>query len=142
MSATNVARQIAASLAFATVAAGSHAATYVYVSNADSQEISVLQMDRASGALTVIDTVAVGGTVMPMAISPDKRVLYAALRSQPFRVATFAIDPATGKLKKLGVRFEIRPWRKNTTILWERSTLADPGKGIPNPETRIAGLLY
>jgi 6-phosphogluconolactonase len=102
MKATTLARRVAAALALAAIAIAGHAATYVYVANADSQEISVLQMDRASGALTAIDTVAVGGTVMPMAISPDKRLLYAALRSQPFRVATFAIDPATGRLKKLG----------------------------------------
>lgn len=79
-----------------------HPDTCVYVSNADSQEISVLQMDRANGALTAIETVNVGGTVMPMALSPDKRVLYAALRSQPFRVVSFGIDPASGKLRKLG----------------------------------------
>jgi 6-phosphogluconolactonase len=46
--------------------------------------------------------VAVGGTVMPLAVSPDKRFLYAALRSQPFRVLSFAVDPASGRLKKLG----------------------------------------
>ena len=95
-------KQLAAGLALGAAAAGANAATYVYVSNADSQEISVLQMDRSSGALTAIETLNVGGTVMPMAVSPDKRVLYAALRSQPFRVASFAIDPASGKLKKLG----------------------------------------
>ncbi len=38
-------------------------------------------------------------------------------------------------LKKLGTRFEIKPWRKSTTILWERSTPAKPGEGILNPET-------
>ena len=78
------------------------ATTVVYVSNADSQEISVLALDGASGALAPIETVPVGGTVMPMALSPDKHILYAALRSQPYRVVTFAIDPANGKLKKLG----------------------------------------
>jgi 6-phosphogluconolactonase len=40
--------------------------------------------------------------VMPMVVSHDKRVLYAALRSQPFRVASMSIDAATGKLQKLG----------------------------------------
>jgi hypothetical protein len=40
-----------------------------------------------------------------------------------------------GKMKKLGTRFEIKPWRKSTTILWERSTPAKPGEGILNPET-------
>jgi hypothetical protein len=37
--------------------------------------------------------------------------------------------------KSQGVRFEVRPWQKNVTILWERATPAEPGEGIPNPET-------
>ncbi|SDC36119.1 6-phosphogluconolactonase [Variovorax sp. CF079] len=78
------------------------AATWVYVSNADSQEISVLELDRGQGTLKPVESVNVGGMVMPMAVSPDKRFLYAALRSQPFRVASFAIDGTSGKLKKLG----------------------------------------
>ncbi|HEY9065535.1 MAG TPA: beta-propeller fold lactonase family protein, partial [Burkholderiaceae bacterium] len=76
------------------------AGTVVYVSNADSQEISVLALDRSNGELMPIETVPVGGTAMPMALSPDRRLLYVALRSQPYRVVTFAIDPATGKLNK------------------------------------------
>ncbi len=79
-----------------------HAATFVYVSNADSQEISVLELDRGQGALKPVETVPVGGTVMPMVVSADKRFLYAALRSQPFRVTSFAIDAANGRLRKLG----------------------------------------
>lgn len=39
-----------------------------------------------------------------------------------------------GKLRKLGVRFEIKPW-KDTEILWERSVPAEPGHGAPDPET-------
>ena len=35
---------------------------------------------------------------MPMAVSPSKKHLYAVVRSQPVRVLTFAIDPATGAL--------------------------------------------
>jgi 6-phosphogluconolactonase len=89
-------------LALMSTSIAAPAATIVYVANADSQEISVLALDRATGALAAVETVPVGGNVMPMALSPDKRVLYAALRSQPFRVASFAIDPASGKLKKLG----------------------------------------
>ena len=85
------------------MAAGTaQAASVVYVSNADSREISVLSLDAASGALTPLETVAVGGVAMPMAVSPDNRVLYAAMRSQPFRVVSFAIDAASGRLKKLG----------------------------------------
>ena len=84
------------------VAAGAQAATFVYVSNADSQEISVLELDRAQGQLKPVETIGVAGSVMPMVVSPDKKFLYAALRSQPYRVASFAIDGASGRLRKLG----------------------------------------
>ncbi|MGV3682311.1 MAG: lactonase family protein [Acidovorax sp.] len=78
------------------------AATWVYVSNADSQDVSVLELDRGAGTLKPVETVPLAGMAMPMAVSPDKRVLYVALRSQPFRVVSLAIDPASGKLRKLG----------------------------------------
>ena len=52
----------------------SHAGTMVYVSNADSQEISVLELDRAQGQLKAVETVAVGGTVMPMVLYNGKYV--------------------------------------------------------------------
>ena len=38
-----------------------------------------------------------------------------------------------GKLRKLGTRFEMKPWRNNVEILWERS-VADES-GTPDPET-------
>ncbi len=82
--------------------AASGAATWVYVANADSQEISVLQLDRAAGVLKPVSVVPVGGTAMPMVVSKDRKFLYVALRSQPFRVLSFSIDGATGALKKLG----------------------------------------
>jgi 6-phosphogluconolactonase len=40
----------------------------------------------------------VAGSVMPLAIAPDRRFLYASLRSEPFSVACFAIDRMTGRL--------------------------------------------
>ena len=83
-------------------ATGVYAATVVYVSNADSQDISVLELDRSQGMVKPVDTVSVGGTVMPLAVSADKRFLYAALRSQPYRVTSFAIEAPTGHLRKLG----------------------------------------
>ncbi|MDP1566140.1 MAG: beta-propeller fold lactonase family protein [Polaromonas sp.] len=91
---------VGASMMAASGAAAS--ATWVYVSNADSQDISVLQLDRAAGQLKPVATVPVGGVAMPMVVSHDKKFLYVASRSQPFRVVTFAIDGATGGLKKLG----------------------------------------
>ena len=93
-------RWLARVVALMATVSAAHAATVVYVSNADSQEVSVLALDHGNGELKPIETVAVGGTAMPMALSPDRRLLYVALRSQPFRVVTFAIDPASGKLTK------------------------------------------
>jgi 6-phosphogluconolactonase len=39
--------------------------------------------------------------VMPLAASPDKRFLFANVRSNPFTVHTLAIDPKTGALKPI-----------------------------------------
>lgn len=87
----------------ATLAAGgASAATWVYVSNADSQDVSVFELDRSAAVLKPVDITPLGGTAMPMAVSPDKKVLYVALRSQPCRVVSLSIDPTSGKLRKLG----------------------------------------
>jgi len=82
--------------------------TVVYVSNAGGPEIQVMAMNRASGALDLVEKVAIPGidkpgpTSMPMALSPDRRFLHATLRSEPFTAASFAIDPASGRLRHLG----------------------------------------
>ena len=81
--------------------------TVVYVSNAASKEIYVLAMNRDSGDLSLIAKVPVPGTdkpspaSMPMAVTPDRRFLYAALRSDNFPASSFAIDRATGHLNHI-----------------------------------------
>jgi 6-phosphogluconolactonase len=85
-----------------------NSATVVYISNAGSKEIFVFTMDRESGALVPIERTAVPGTdqpsptSMPLAIRPDHRFLYAALRSAAFPVSSFAIAPRSGRLSHLG----------------------------------------
>jgi 6-phosphogluconolactonase len=79
------------------------AATFVYVGNTDSNEIHVLRLDRERGALTAIEKVPIPGVTKvgnstPMAVSPDRRILYAATRGEPKIAAGFAIDQASGKL--------------------------------------------
>lgn len=74
------------------------ATTMVYVANADSQDISVFQLDKKSGRLAPIQRFVVDGVVMPIAIARNKNLLYAALRSEPYRVLVLKIDPATGLL--------------------------------------------
>ena len=73
-----------------------------YVACADSREILVLELDAANGDLALIQKVPAGGIVMPLATSHDRRHLFAALRSQPYAVASFAIDPLSGHLQALG----------------------------------------
>ena len=51
-----------------------------------------------SGALTSNGKVEAGKTVMPMAVAPNKKFLYAVVRSQPMHVITYAIDGKTGAL--------------------------------------------
>jgi len=75
------------------------AATYVYVSNADDGDISTYTL-LDSGDLQVGARVKAASVVMPMAVSPDRRFLYAASRSKPYRVHVYAIDRATGALKQ------------------------------------------
>jgi 6-phosphogluconolactonase len=81
--------------------------TVVYVSNAGSKEIYVLAMNRDSGDLTMIDKVPVPGTdkpspaSMPMAVTPNRRFLYAALRSDTFPASSFVIEPLSGRLTHL-----------------------------------------
>ena len=74
----------------------------VYVSNADSGSISVLQLDEHRGTLTTLQTVVGGGSLMPLALAPGRRFLYVARRSEPFAVLAFAIDPRSGALTPLG----------------------------------------
>ena len=78
--------------------------TLVYVSNAGSKDIYCLSMNRETGELTLIEKTPVPGsekttpTSLPMTTSRDRKFLYAQLRSEPYPVSTFRIDPATGKL--------------------------------------------
>ncbi len=76
--------------------------TIVYIANADSHDISVLALDGASGALDEVERFAVGGTVMPLAARRDATMLYASIRSEPVRVGSLAIDPASGRLSAAG----------------------------------------
>jgi 6-phosphogluconolactonase len=80
--------------------------TFAYVGNADSNDITVLRLGE-TGQMTLVETVRfpavdkAGGST-PLAVSPDRRTLYAGVRSEPFQVLAFAIDPKTGQLTYRG----------------------------------------
>ncbi|MBR0961892.1 lactonase family protein [Bradyrhizobium japonicum] len=82
------------------------AETFAYVGNADSNDVSVFRMTE-SGEMTLVQTAAFKGvekpgSSTPLAITPDRRVMIAGIRSQPYLAVSFAIDPKTGQLSHLG----------------------------------------
>ena len=71
--------------------------TYVYVSNADDGEIATYLLSEA-GNLTPRGRARAAGSLGPLALSPDRRHLYAAVRAKPFSVHVFTVDSASGAL--------------------------------------------
>ena len=88
-------------LALALMSAPAFAATFVYVSNADDGTIGMYTL-APDGSLKAGERVEAAKIVMPMAVSPDKRFLIAAVRSKPYEAYTYAIDKKTGALKLVG----------------------------------------
>ena len=81
--------------------------TFLYVGNAETRDISAFRLSDSNGSLVPIGTFAVPGpsalcTSFPLAVSPDKAVLFVALRNEPWSVRSFAIDAASGRLDYLG----------------------------------------
>jgi 6-phosphogluconolactonase len=80
--------------------------TVVYVASAGTSEIHSFRLDEsgvlAPLAVVPLPDVAEPGGSAPLAVSPDRRFLYCAIRSEPFRVAAFAIDPSSGSLSAIG----------------------------------------
>jgi len=75
---------------------------YVYVSNADDGDISVYSL-QDDGSVRAEARAGAAKPVMPLAVSPDRRYLYAAIRSQPYSVLTYAIDARSGALEQLSI---------------------------------------
>jgi len=74
----------------------------VYVSCAGDRTIRIFALET-DGALRPLAVVPIPGpdgpsTSSPLAVAPDRRFLYAALRAPPFPVTSFAIDPRSGDL--------------------------------------------
>src|SRR2546425_12824730 len=82
------------------IGAQASAATFVYVSNAEDGDIGTYTL-QPDGSLQPGARVAAAKVVMPMTVSPDRRFLYAGVRSKPFSVYTYAIDRKSGALKQL-----------------------------------------
>ena len=99
MRSTNLTRTLALSAALI-LANSASASTFVYVSNADDANIGVYAL-QPDGTLQPGPRFDAAKVVMPMSVSPDRRYLYAAVRSKPYTVITYAIDRKTGDLKQV-----------------------------------------
>jgi len=77
---------------------------FLYVSACESREILCFRIDARDGLLTLLGRTDVpGGTgasphSIPLALSPDRRTMYAALRMPPYAISTFRIDENSGQL--------------------------------------------
>lgn len=76
--------------------------TIVYVSCAESGSVEALSLDEDHGALAPLQSLALGGQIMPLAVRGDGRVLLAARRSDSMACVSLAIDAASGLLSPLG----------------------------------------
>lgn len=71
--------------------------TVVYVSESGHNRIAVFALDETKGALSRRGDVLLEGAPGSLALSADKKHLYAAVRSEK-SFATLSVDPATGLL--------------------------------------------
>ena len=76
-------------------------ATFVYVSKAKDGQIGIYTL-RPDGSLQPGERVKVERLVMPMAVSPDKSFLVAAVLAKPYQAHTYRIDRKSGALKPVG----------------------------------------
>ena len=94
---------IAASLTLISVfAVPAGAGTFVYVSNQDDSDVSTYAMAPDTGLLTPGPRAPAAKLVMPMAASADGKFLYAAIRTKPFSMFNYKVDPASGALSWVG----------------------------------------
>src|ERR1043165_7766408 len=77
------------------------AGTFVYVSNAEDGDIGMYPLQR-NVSLQRGQRFKAAKLVMPMAVSPDKRFLIAAVRSKPFQAYSYSIDKSSGALNLVG----------------------------------------
>ena len=77
------------------------AGTFVYVSNAEDGDIGMYTL-QADGSLQPGQRFKAAKLGMPMAVSPDKRFLIAAVRSKPFQAYSYSIDKSSGALNLVG----------------------------------------
>ncbi|WP_276726450.1 beta-propeller fold lactonase family protein [Pantoea septica] len=98
------------------------AQTFVYISAAEDGKIARYALNDRTGALKPLGETPAGGKVMPMAISPDKQILYAAVRSRPMRLVSWSINGKTGARPPQAI--PISAWTGKGAFCWRLPTIA------------------
>src|SRR5438477_4065748 len=75
--------------------------SFVYVSMAPEQKLQVYRLEPRDGSLSAVEAVSLEGAPGALAVDPQKKFLFASLRTNS-TLASFRIDPVTGKLKPQG----------------------------------------
>jgi 6-phosphogluconolactonase len=83
------------------------AGCFVYVSNAGEGKILAFRISSPDAEPEFIQEIQIADgpsvdTSTPMALSPDRRFLYAVVRTRPLPVAAFLVDRKVGRLTPLG----------------------------------------
>ena len=79
-----------------------NAATFVYVSESKDKKIAVFSLDEKNGDLTRVGEIEMSGAPGCLALSPDRKKIYASIRTGP-EFATLEIDPETGYVMDMKV---------------------------------------
>jgi 6-phosphogluconolactonase len=87
-------------IAFASFTMTLQADTFLYVSMAPEKQIQVFKLNAKDGTLTSIEKFAVEGAPGSLVVDPQKRYLFASLRTLD-SLASYAIDAPTGKLRHI-----------------------------------------
>jgi 6-phosphogluconolactonase len=90
----------------------------VCVSGGDSRRVTTVEVDESSLAPRVLAQYPVPGVAGPMAQSADGRRLFVVVRTEPWCVVTFAVNPQTGALCHL-----------STDLIGENTCYAAAGPG-------------
>ena len=98
---------------------------FMYLSVTGEDRIGIYRMDAGSGALELVENVAAGPGVMPLAVDPQQRFLYVGLRRVP-QVQSYRLDGRTGGIQLLGST----PWT-GTRRTWRRTTWAGSSCRLP-----------
>lgn len=100
---TAISRKLTLAIFGFAISTSAYCGTYVYISNIEDADITAYELSAGpTPHLTSVGRFPAGKFVMPMAVTPDNKNLYASVRSKPFSLYMYQIDQTNGQLKWTG----------------------------------------